>query len=115
MTEPEPTFRITLVTQGTEISFPCPASEFILHAALEQGIDLPYSCLQGWCITCAGRLLSGEVDQSASRRFFDEDRRAGFALLCTGRPKSDLRIETHQKEAMRRHRIEKNLPVPMGS
>ena len=114
MTNAERRFQITLVTRGTEISFPCRASEFILEAALDYGLDLPYSCLRGWCITCAGRLLSGKVDQSASVRFFNVDAAEKFVLLCTARPTSDLRIETDQKETMRRHRIARNLPVPRG-
>lgn len=108
-------FQITIVTGQEERSFPCSESEFILQAALDHGIELPYSCLQGWCITCAGRILSGTVDQSASFRFYPEDADAGFVLLCTARPTSDLRIETHQKEPMRLHRIALNLPVPLGS
>lgn len=105
---------ITLVTRGAETRFPCRASEFILQAALDHGIDLPYSCLQGWCVTCAGRLLSGKVDQSASIRFFPEDAQQKFVLLCTARPLSDVRIETHQKETMRAHRVANKLPVPLG-
>ncbi|MGH9685316.1 MAG: 2Fe-2S iron-sulfur cluster-binding protein [Candidatus Acidiferrales bacterium] len=115
MTDAEPVYQIALVTRGAETSFPCRASEFILQAALDCGLDLPYSCLQGWCITCAVRLLSGDVDQSRSRRFYAADAEAGFALICTGRPRSDVRMESHQKEAMRGHRIALKLPVPLGS
>lgn len=114
MAESEKTFQITLVTRGAETTFPCPASEFILQAALDHGLDLPYSCLQGWCVTCAGRLLSGSVDQSASFRFFEKDGQEKFVLLCTARPLSDVRIETHQRDAMRAHRIANQLPVPLG-
>ncbi|HYT89304.1 MAG TPA: 2Fe-2S iron-sulfur cluster-binding protein [Gemmataceae bacterium] len=110
-----PSYAITLVTPNGETHFDCDAEQFVLHAALEQGIELPYSCLQGWCITCAARLLKGQVDQSASRRFYPQDAAAGFALLCTGCPRSDLKILTHQKEAMRAHRIALGLPVPRGS
>ena len=105
---------ITLVTCGAETTFPCRADEFILQAALDQGVELPYSCLQGWCVTCAGRLLAGRVDQSASFRFFPQDAEEKFVLLCTAQPLSDVRIETHQKQTMRQHRIDKKLPVPLG-
>ena len=108
-------FQVTLrLPGGEEVSFPCDGGTFVLHAALERGVDLPYLCLQGWCVTCAGRLLEGEVDQSASRRFYPEDRAAGFCLPCTARPRSDLKVLTHQKEAMRQHRLALGLPVPRG-
>ena len=107
-------YRVTLVTQGQARTIFCPESEFILQAALDQRIDLPYMCLQGWCVTCAGKILSGTVDQSASFRFYEEDAQEGFVLLCTARPTSDLRIKTHQKEAMRDHRVRRKLPVPLS-
>ncbi len=88
--------------------------QHILDAALEAGLDLPYSCLQGWCLTCAGRLLEGRVDQRDSRRYFAEDRDEGFVLLCTGRPQSDCVIETHARDAMRRARSRHGLPFPKG-
>lgn len=89
--------------------------ELILDAALEHGIDLPYSCLQGWCLSCAARVRAGRVDQERSRRFYGVDARGGFALLCTGCPASNLVLETHAGEAMRRFRAEQGLPHPRGN
>lgn len=77
------------------------AEEYLLDAGLRAGLDLPSLCLQGWCLTCAARVLEGQVDQSDSRRFYPEDREAGFALVCTGKPLSDLRLRTHQTTATR--------------
>jgi ferredoxin len=89
--------------------------EFILNAAYRAGLDLPSMCRQGWCITCTGRVEGeGEWDQSASRRYFPQDRQAGFILLCTARPRSNLRIRTHQRAALRDHRIAHRLPTPRG-
>ena len=44
--------------------------------------------------------------------FFPADCEAGFVLLCTGKPCSDLRIITHQADEMRRHRLRNKLPAP---
>src|SRR5205085_273653 len=89
--------------------------EFILAAARAQGLDLPSLCEQGWCITCACWVLAGQVDQSASRRFYPQDRDAGFALICTGRPRSDLVLRPGATEALRAHRDRHHLPVPRGT
>jgi ferredoxin len=87
--------------------------ETILSAVYRAGLDLPSMCLQGWCITCTGRVEGeGEWDQSAARRYYPQDREAGFILLCTARPRSDLTIRTHQRAALRDRRIRLKLPTP---
>lgn len=88
--------------------------EAVWDAAARAGIELPHTCLQGWCLTCAGRVLEGDFDPSAALRYYPADREEGFILLCTARPRSDLRIRTHQKQAMQRHRLKKRLPTPRG-
>ncbi len=87
--------------------------EHIWDAASKAGIRLPALCHQGYCLTCAGRLENnGQVDQSDSLSYFPEDRESGFALLCTAKPCSELRIRTHQQKQMREFRKSKNLPAP---
>jgi len=89
--------------------------ELILAAAFREGLDLPSMCLQGWCLTCAGRVVGpGCWDQSAARRYYELDREAGFILLCTARPCSDLTIQTHQRRQMRDYRLGNGLPAPRG-
>jgi ferredoxin len=88
--------------------------QHVLDAALAAGLDLPYSCLQGWCLTCAARIIEGTLDQTDSRRYYAEDRAEGFALICTARPRSDCVLETHARDAMRRARDRHGLPYPRG-
>ncbi len=105
-------FLVSLETPEGERSFPCNQDEFIWDAAAHHGITLPAICHQGRCLTCAGRLLRGSVDQSSANSFFPEDREAGFVLLCTAKPRSDLRIRTHEQWRMRQHRAKLGLPAP---
>jgi ferredoxin len=89
------------------------SNEHIWDAALAQGILLPAICHQGFCLTCAGRLLApGEFDSSDCEQYFPEDREAGYILLCTSKARSDLRIRTHAADDMRRHRVAHRLPSP---
>ncbi len=106
-------YRVTLLTPEDEVALWVREDQHIWDAAAEAGIKLPAICHQGRCLTCAGRLDGeGSVDQSDSNAYFPSDREAGFVLLCTGKPRSDLRIITHQADAMRARRRQLKLPAP---
>lgn len=100
---------------GTVRPVECGADEYIIDAARRAGLKLPSLCEQGWCINCAARIIEGEADHSDALRYYGKDRNAGFALLCTAKPRSDMRIVSHQTQAMRRHRDAAGLPAPRGT
>jgi ferredoxin len=105
-------YLVVLETPQGECSIHCSGDEFVWDAAARHGISLPAICHQGRCLTCAARLFSGVVDQSLARSYFSQDEKEGFVLPCTGRPRSDLRLRTHQEEPMREFRLRMDLPAP---
>jgi CDP-4-dehydro-6-deoxyglucose reductase, E3 len=74
------------------------AGETILDAALAAGIVLPYSCRDGACSTCRGRVISGTYDagRSPARILPQQDLAAGYTLFCQAKPNSDLVIEARE-------------------
>lgn len=96
------THKVTLInaSEGVNQTIECGDDQFVLDAAGDHGIDLPVSCRAGSCSSCAGKLISGSVNQD-DQAFLDEEQiAAGFVLTCVAMPTSDCTIETHAEEAL---------------
>ncbi|GAB3924449.1 ferredoxin--NADP reductase [Mucilaginibacter myungsuensis] len=59
-------------------------NQSILQAALQNNIQLPYSCRTGMCSTCVGKCTLGKVVMTANEVLTDRDITEGLVLTCTG-------------------------------
>ena len=93
-------FTITLANRGGR-SFEVDGEEPLLDTLEEHGVSLPYGCRYGGCISCAAKLLDGEVDQSRGVALNGRQMSDGYVLLCVARPRSDctldVGVESHDK------------------
>ena len=95
-------FKVKLISEEHNIdtTINCDEGKYILDAAEDAQIDLPYSCRAGACSTCAGIVVEGKVDQS-DQTFLDQSQMdAGFVLTCIASPITDCVIKVHQEEAL---------------
>ncbi|MEM8603187.1 MAG: 2Fe-2S iron-sulfur cluster-binding protein [Cyanobacteria bacterium P01_H01_bin.121] len=93
------TYNVHLINKKRkiDITIPCEDDMYILDAAEEQDIELPFSCKAGSCSSCVGKITEGEIDQDDQNFLEDEQMEKGFVLLCVAYPKSDCTIKTHME------------------
>ena len=65
----------------------------LLDELRDQGVDLPYGCKYGGCITCAAKLIDGEIDQRAQVALNNRQIANGYVILCVARAISDCTFE----------------------
>ncbi|MEC7174043.1 MAG: 2Fe-2S iron-sulfur cluster-binding protein [Actinomycetota bacterium] len=86
------TWTVTVTNQGGA-KYDVDANRPLLETLEEQGVDLPYGCRYGGCITCAAKVTSGKVDQSEQVALNNRQLNHGYAVLCVARPISNCTLE----------------------
>lgn len=94
------TYTVTLQPSGH--AFEVEPEESILRAGHNAGYSIPFSCRQGMCRTCRGRVVQGDVDLGdVHPSYLDAAARAaGYAHLCQASARSDVTIEIREHEGL---------------
>lgn len=85
---------VTILLDGEEYEITVKRSASILDTALDNDLDMPYSCQSGLCTACRGKCLDGKVSIDEAEGLSQEELDEGYVLTCVGKPLSDrVRIE----------------------
>jgi ring-1,2-phenylacetyl-CoA epoxidase subunit PaaE len=76
---------LTIVLDGKEHELHIGADEHVLDAALDAGLDLPFSCKAGVCCTCRAKVLCGEVVMDKNFTLEADEMAQGYVLSCQAR------------------------------
>ena len=99
-TEAVQSCEVTVMQDGRQKRFTVEKNrDTLLDAALEQGIELPYSCKGGVCSTCRCKMTAGEVDMDTNFALEDYEVARGFILTCQSYPVSDQIVLDFDQES----------------
>ena len=84
--------KITITNRKNQ-TFEVSGRKPLLQQLRALGVDLPYGCEYGGCISCAAKLIDGEVDQRNQVALNNRQINDGYIILCVARAKTDCTIE----------------------
>lgn len=118
-------FTVTIANRDNA-SYKVNARRPLLEQLRDQGLDLPYGCEYGGCITCAAKLTAGTVDQRRQVALNNRQLSNGYVILCVARATSDITleigVESHDKlyrnpflDPLAPHELKADIAVPAPS
>lgn len=81
---------ITYVINGKKATFESFKDRSLLASILSQGADVPYSCLNGVCSSCMGKVTKGQVQMVKNETLVDKEIEKGYVLSCQAHPITDF-------------------------
>jgi len=81
--------KVTITLDEETESFQMSPEQSILQAALDHGIEAPYSCQGGICSTCIAKLTEGKAEMRKNQILTDGELEEGFILTCQAHPTTD--------------------------
>ena len=79
---------LSVVVDGKHYEVQIGPDEHLLDAALNAGLDLPFSCKAGVCCTCRAKMVEGTAEMDKNFTLEPDEVEAGFVLSCQARATS---------------------------
>ena len=82
---------VTVTMDGTDTTFLLASNgKPILDAAMDAGVDAPFSCKGAVCATCRAKLLEGKVTMDVNYALTDDEVADGYILTCQSHPTTPI-------------------------
>lgn len=74
-------------------SAPLPPENTVLEASEDVGVNIDYSCREGYCGTCKIKLLAGQVTMAVEDALDDNDKAQNIILACQAKSTGNVTVE----------------------
>ena len=82
--------KVTVIYDDEEVEFSLNrVGETILDAAMDNDLDVPFSCKGAVCCTCRAKVKEGSVIMDANYALSDQEVEDGYILTCQSHPNSE--------------------------
>jgi ring-1,2-phenylacetyl-CoA epoxidase subunit PaaE len=82
---------VTVIADGKETTFQLATDgDAILDAAMDAGVDAPFSCKGAVCATCRAKVMEGKVSMSMNYALTDDEVEEGYILTCQAHPTTPI-------------------------
>ena len=82
------TVQLTIILDEESHILNLKPDEVILDAALNAGLDAPYSCQGGVCATCMAKVTDGRAEMIDNSILTDDEIEEGIVLTCQAQAKT---------------------------
>ena len=82
------TVTVTLITDDESYTVTSPRTQTLLDGALNEKIEVPYSCQGGVCCSCIAKITHGEAAMENNQTLTDTEIEEGLVLTCISYPTS---------------------------
>ncbi|GIV26278.1 MAG: phenylacetic acid degradation NADH oxidoreductase PaaE [Bacteroidia bacterium] len=84
---------VTVILYGIETTFKLNSNGInILDAAIQNGVDAPFSCKGGVCSTCRAKIIEGKARMTVNYALTEQEVADGYILTCQAHPESERLI-----------------------
>jgi len=90
--------KVTFIKTGESIDIV--EGDSIVTSSNKQGLDLPYSCMQGMCTTCVAKIRKGDfkyIEEPDPDTLSKQEIAEKSVLLCIATPLTDLSVELNEE------------------
>jgi ring-1,2-phenylacetyl-CoA epoxidase subunit PaaE len=89
---------VTVIADGQETTFQLATDgDAILDAAMDAGVDAPFSCKGAVCATCRAKVMEGKVNMTMNYALTDDEVEEGYILTCQAHPTTPVVIVDYDR------------------